>query len=202
MLTTTYSNHHESSEVSIMGKIIYVTGGARSGKSEFAENLLKHENKVLYIATAYRSDDEMKERIRIHRENRNQNWDTLEAYKDFDTSLEKHLTGKAGILFDCVTIMVSNQMLLDRNIDWDNTSVETVKEIENDIAKQVKKLIDILKNFNGISVIVSNELGMGLVPPYPLGRHFRDIAGRVNKMLAKEADEAFFMVSGLPIKLK
>ncbi len=185
-----------------MGKITFITGGARSGKSTFAESLLSDKTDVLYIATAIGFDEEMKERIAMHRARRNPDWETVEVYRDFKDSLADRLRGKGFILFDCITIMISNLMILDSGVDWDNADAETIDAIEQKIRNEVGSFISLARGFRGESFVVSNELGMGLVPSYPLGRHFRDIAGRVNLMLASEADAVFFLVSGIPLKIK
>ncbi len=185
-----------------MGKIIYVTGGARSGKSSFAESLLEEFDNVLYIATAIPFDDEMKDRVKIHRERRKSSWQTLEAYRDFSEGINERGRGMDALLFDCVTIMVTNLMLSDFDIDWDSADQQSVHRIEEHVMNHTDELITALKDFNGISVIVSNELGMGLVPPTPLGRHYRDIAGRANQRIAQASDEAYLVVSGIPVRIK
>jgi adenosylcobinamide kinase / adenosylcobinamide-phosphate guanylyltransferase len=186
----------------LMGKITFITGGARSGKSTFAEKLLKNQDSVIYLATCEASDDEMKDRIAKHKSMRNPAWLTIEAYKDLDIALNKLIKDKKYILIDCVTIMVSNLMILGNNIDWDTVNIETVNNIEKNIHKEINKLLDIAHSFSGETIIVSNELGMGVVPPAPLGRHYRDIAGRVNQIIADAADSVYFIVSGIPIKIK
>jgi len=185
-----------------MGKITFITGGARSGKSMFAESLLSGKDKVLYVATAMDSDDEMKGRIAMHRARRNPEWKTVEGYRNFGGLLNGELKGRAFILLDCITIMVSNLMILDPGMDWDNAGMEAVDAVEEKIRNEVSDLIAIAQGFEGGSIIVSNELGMGLVPPNPLGRHFRDIAGKMNRLIASEANDVYFMVSGIPLKIK
>ena len=185
-----------------MGKIIFVTGGARSGKSRFAENILENKKKVLYIATAIAFDDEMKERIRLHRQQRNSTWKTLEAYRDFENILPRALKGMSAVMLDCITVMLTNIMLADHTINWDNISPAQAAGVENEIMKEAGQLMKILADYEGEAVIVSNELGMGLVPPTPMGRYFRDTAGRVNQMIAAQADEVYLAVSGIPVKVK
>jgi len=184
-----------------MGRIIFVTGGARSGKSSFAEGFLKNEDKVAYVATGIAFDDEMKERVAVHRERRNRNWETIEAYRCLDEKLGDRDIN--AVIVDCITIMVSNIMLLGReDADWDNVQGTVVGCIEKDATAEIGKLLIFARNFGGLTIIVSNELGMGIVPPTPLGRYYRDIAGRINQMIAREADEVYFMVSGIAVKIK
>jgi adenosylcobinamide kinase/adenosylcobinamide-phosphate guanylyltransferase len=185
-----------------MGKLILVTGGARSGKSRFAEKKASDfGDRVLYIATAVAFDEEMKERIRRHRQQRPSGWETLEAYRDFETSLPGLLAGRDAVLLDCVTVMVSN-IMLQKAMDWEGISVEEINAVEKEVDSQVRSLLSIIKNAEIPFVLVTNELGMGVVPPYALGRAFRDIAGRVNQILAGEAEEVYLCVSGIPVKIK
>lgn len=186
-----------------MGKIIYITGGARSGKSSFAEKkVFQLEKKKIYVATAISFDDEMKERVRLHKLQRGDNWITIESYKNIYKLLEEYKEVNGVVLLDCLTNLVSNNMIMDREIDWDIASQDTIREIEKEIKNEVQKLIDFIKGSSLDMVVVSNEIGMGLVPPYALGRYFRDIAGRMNQLVAKECHEAYLIVSGLELKLK
>lgn len=185
-----------------MGKIIYITGGARSGKSSFGEKLAKSFDKnKIYIATSKIWDEEMQDRVEKHKIQRGTDWITLEAHRDLDKVLEEYQSQEFVVLLDCVTNMVSNLMLSEER-DWDNINIKDVNSIEKDIQTEIEKLISFAKSFKGTTILVSNELGMGLVPAYPLGRYFRDIAGRINQYLAKESDEAYLIVSGMEVKLK
>ena len=185
-----------------MSRIRFITGGARSGKSRFAEEFLKNEDKVIYIATGIAFDDEMKDRIAKHKESRNKNWITIEGYKGLKDILSDKLAGRDFILLDCVTIMVSNLMLLGKNIDWDKINPDEVNLIEKTILDEINNFLKIAEQFSGETIIVSNELGMGVVPPTPLGRYYRDIAGRMNQIIADISDEVYFVVSGIPVKIK
>lgn len=182
--------------------IVYVTGGARSGKSSFAEALAEKGKERVYLATSKIYDEEMRERVKKHREQRGENWTTVEAHSCLDEVLEKYASGKDLILVDCLTNMVTNLMLDSGDSDWDKVSPKEVAEIEKFVMLEVERLIEFSRGFSGEVIVVSNELGMGIVPSYPLGRHFRDIAGRANQRMAMESDEAYLLVSGLPVKLK
>ncbi|MGB9779786.1 bifunctional adenosylcobinamide kinase/adenosylcobinamide-phosphate guanylyltransferase [Caldanaerobacter sp.] len=177
-----------------------VTGGARSGKSEFAEKLAYEKGKgdVLYIATSLPVDDEMKERIKRHRERRPSSWETVETYKDLDREILKR--GKKVVLIDCLTVMISN-LLMEVDLTWEDFSLEEFDKVEKRIGEEVDKVLTLSRDGLGI-IIVTNEVGMGLVPEYRLGRIFRDIAGRMNKKVAEAAKEVYFMVSGIPVKIK
>lgn len=185
-----------------MGKMILVTGGARSGKSSFAEGLAKsYGENVLYIATSVPFDDEMKQRIKKHREQRPGFWETLEAYKDLDRHLDGRIDTKCAVMLDCITVMTSN-LMLEKCSDIENISNKEALEIEDYIKSQINALISAAKKFQGPFIIVTNEVGMGIVPEYKSGRVFRDIAGRVNQILAGECDEVFLCVSGISVKIK
>lgn len=186
-----------------MGKIILVTGGARSGKSTYAEQCVTElGGKIGYIATAKVTDEDMAKRIEHHRSQRPAEWPTFELYKDFQTLLSKDdfMTCDALIL-DCITILVTNNMF-DHDVDYDTVTMDQVAAIESLIADEIMSLLEIVRDMDMNLVLVSNEVGLGLVPPYRLGNLFRDIAGRMNQMIAAEADQAYFIVSGLPLTLK
>lgn len=185
-----------------MGKLILVTGGARSGKSTFAEKKAAEQgSNVLYVATAKRIDEEMEQRIARHRERRPAAWETCEGYKNLDIALEGLLKGKSAVLLDCITIMVSN-LMLDESCDWDNLTRDRVDEVEDTILHQLERLVSLVKMNDVPFILVTNEVGLGIVPPYSIGRDFRDIAGRMNQLLAGTADEVYFCVSGIPVKIK
>ncbi len=185
-----------------MGKLILVTGGARSGKSTFAEDKAKgFGTEVLYIATAKPIDKEMEVRIARHRAQRPASWATLEAYKNLDLELDSISEGKNAILLDCITVMVSN-LMLDESWEWDELSRERVEEIEHTIMHQIERLITFIKTHDVPFILVTNEVGLGVVPPSAMGRDFRDIGGRVNQLLARVSDEVYFCVSGIPVKIK
>lgn len=183
----------------LLKKIILVTGGARSGKSRIAENMVKEKGKrVLYVATAIPFDREMKDRIEKHKSTRPKHWFTYEAYKNFEED---------GLLFDeyevvlvdCLTIMITNLILEDWNDQFNPSQID---ELEDKVNREITGLLNMIKRAGCCAVLVSNEVGMGLVPDNPLGRVFRDIAGRINQKVAQEADEVYFCVSGIPMKIK
>jgi adenosylcobinamide kinase/adenosylcobinamide-phosphate guanylyltransferase len=185
-----------------MGNLILVTGGARSGKSSFAEEKVKgFGDNVLYVATSIPFDDEMKLRIKKHREQRPDIWETLEAYKDLDLLLPDIIKGKSAVLLDCITVMITN-LMFEKCQSWDDIDTYKMTEIENYIMAEVEKLIMAIESLEVPFVLVTNELGDGLVPEYALGRLFRDIAGRVNQRIAKASQEVFLCVCGIPVKIK
>lgn len=187
-----------------MGRILYFTGGARSGKSAQAEKYIfeRDYSKRIYVATSIPFDDEMKSRVRKHREQRGENWLTIEGYRDLVEKITPNIQEGGVILLDCLTNMVTNLMIMDRECDWDNISTLEVDKIENEIKEEVEKLFRFIKEQPMDLVIVSNEIGLGVIPPYPLGRYFRDICGRMNQIAGQYSDEAYMAVSGLQLKLK
>ncbi|MDT8717352.1 bifunctional adenosylcobinamide kinase/adenosylcobinamide-phosphate guanylyltransferase [Clostridium sp. 19966] len=182
-----------------MSKITLVTGGSRSGKSSFGENLLKGKDKVLYIATSIITDEDMKERIAIHKARRNENWQTFEGYKDLHKIIEK--TECTHIMLECVTTMITN-LMFDKYTDFDNISKKEIQLLENNISEEIKKAISACRKADKELIVITNEVGFSLVSEYRLGRIFTDISGRINQMLGKLCDEAYLVVAGLPLKLK
>lgn len=167
-----------------MSRVTLVLGGARSGKSRYAEGLAAKVRGVKhYIATAEAFDAEMQERIAAHRAQRGDGWETHEAPLDVVRALRE--CGADFVLLDCVTVWLGN--LLHHGHEWQGA---------------VTELCAALKAGKGRVVVVSNEVGMGLVPDTPLGRTFRDAQGRANQQLAAVADEVAFVVAGLPLWLK
>lgn len=173
-----------------------VLGGARSGKSEFAEDIYKDIDDVTYIATAKAIDKEFEKRIALHVERRNKKWTTVEAYKDF-ASME--LSTKHYFLDD-VTNMLTN-ILFDYLGDRDITD-EDAQKVEKLVINELDQLFKKIMKDNYELVIVSSELGMGLVPETKLSRLFRDIHGKVNQYIAKNADEVYYVVASIGVKIK
>jgi len=186
-----------------MKPLILITGGARSGKSTLAEKkALELGENVVYIATAIAFDEGMKDRIKKHRSDRPTNWRTIEKYRSF-TDIIEDTSFKASdlILLDCMTLMVSN-LMLESTLDFDHCTMEEIDQLENEIFKEVDDLLTILISSNKKAIIVTNEVGMGLVPSYRMGSIFRDIAGRMNQYIATKASEVYFTVSGIVVKIK
>ena len=190
--------------------LIFVTGGAKSGKSKFAEDLLLSLNdgkqKNVYLATSVVFDEEMQKKVELHKARRKNNWITVESYKNFSQSLEEVMNEnkknkKNNMLVDCLTNMISNIIFENEEIDWEKPEKNQLEKCDKNVKKEIQNLCKVFKNFENV-VIVSNEVGMGLVPVYPLGRYFREIAGKMNQFVAEKADEAYFVVSGIPMKIK
>jgi adenosylcobinamide kinase/adenosylcobinamide-phosphate guanylyltransferase len=177
-----------------MSRTIFITGGARSGKSTFAETLvLQSGSNPCYLATAQSLDHEMDERISRHRQRRGDSWHTAEEPLDLSNALKNRDGAFSAILVDCLTLWLTN-LLLAGDLQG--------KELEDAIMAHVRHLAGILRTMQTPVFIVSNEVGMGIVPEHRLGRIFRDIAGQANQTIAAAADEAWLVASGIPIKLK
>ncbi len=198
---------------------VMVTGGARSGKSSFAERwIMKHAEAALYVATGQAFDEEMTERIALHRQQREQSgfvWTTLEEplrLAEKLTALGNELrasgaeaagidwqgTEKAGssaaavVLVDCLTLWLSN-MLLEQGGRSDAAKV---------MEREIERLAAAAEAFPGTLVMVTNEVGNGIVPEFPLGRLYRDLAGRLNRRMAAISGQVFLVTAGIPIELK
>lgn len=184
-----------------MGKITFITGGARSGKSYHAEQLARQYEDVAYIATGLAVDEEMRARIEKHQQDRPANWKTYEA--PYDIAAAVLLNEHQVYLIDCITVHITNILLREKQ-DWDLQTLDPAeqKRLERIVEEKIQGLIDVIEKRKSRFIIVSNEVGMGLVPAYPLGRIFRDISGRVNRMLARKAEQAYLAVSGLLVPLK
>src|SRR5215216_1274646 len=176
--------------------ITFILGGARSGKSSYAQRLAETTSKsVTFLATAQALDDEMSTRIRKHRAERPATWDTIEI--PFDIASHISQVKSDVVILDCITLLASNlimQFVKDDLVDETPYRVAVQKEID--------QLIVRMREQNQDWLIVSNEVGLGLVPPYQMGRVYRDAIGWANQQLAREADKVIFMVAGIPMVIK
>lgn len=191
-----------------MSKITFIIGGAKSGKSAFAMKLARKYKHVCYVATADSSqtsqfnDDEMAKRIQNHKNSRPANWETIEAPLDLDKTISNldgklpvcraYGTGRDVILIDCITLYITNMLL-----NSDKTGEE-----EKHVINAINKLCKTCKKIFPYVIIVSNEVGYGIVPDNQLSRKFRDIAGCANQLIAREADNVFLVTAGIEMKIK
>jgi adenosylcobinamide kinase/adenosylcobinamide-phosphate guanylyltransferase len=168
---------------------VLVLGGARSGKSTFAERLAAECGApVLYVATATASDDEMAERIAIHRQRRPASWRTLEVHTDVAPAVTDALGAVQTVLVEDLTLLLNNLLL-------DSVSA-------GDAEARARAELDALRALEVHLVVVSNEVGLGIVPQTPLGRAFRDALGRLNQHAAAVLSEVYVLFAGLPLRLK
>ncbi|HAS53746.1 MAG: bifunctional adenosylcobinamide kinase/adenosylcobinamide-phosphate guanylyltransferase [Nitrospirae bacterium GWC2_57_13] len=173
-----------------MSKKIFITGGARSGKSSFAEALATElPGKRAYIATAQALDPEMAARIERHRRERDAVWETFEEPLAVADLLRRLQGSHDVVLIDCLTLWLNN-VILGR------------VEADDAILSMSEELVSAFSAFSGTCIVVSNEVGLGIVPDNPLARRFRDLAGIVNQRAAAAADEAYFVASGIPVRMK
>lgn len=186
-----------------MRQTILCTGGARSGKSAMAENLAKKlGGGVLYVATAAVCDEEMAERVRRHRAARPDCWKTWEGYCNFASLREEaDYQSCATVLLDCMGFMLNN-IMYDMIEDWANISRSEADRIEAAMTAELSELFVMTKQDQKNLILVTNEVGMGLVPAERSSRVYRGILGRANQAAAAEADQVCLMVSGLPLMVK
>jgi adenosylcobinamide kinase/adenosylcobinamide-phosphate guanylyltransferase len=179
-----------------------ILGGARSGKSDLGERLARASGRdVLFVATMQRGDDEMRARIEAHRASRQDAWRTVEEPREVLGALRRHTRPGGFALLDCVTLWVSN-LLLARIDDIDRIAPEDAAAALDDVVSRAVALAAWSAGYDGEVVAISNEVGLGLVPPYPLGRIFRDALGAANRTLASRAACVYCTVAGLALDVK
>ena len=180
-----------------MGKLVLVTGGARSGKSSFGEKYAaRYGKKVAYIATSQIWDKEMEFRVKLHRQRRPASWHTYEAPYEAHKAVKAAV--KAGcdmILFDCLTVYTSNLLCSLDSIEDSDRNYGLLRE-------SCQLLIEAVKASSCTMVVVTNEVGAGIVPENHLAREFRDLAGLANQLLADAAEEVYLTVAGIPVNIK
>lgn len=168
------------------GSSLFVLGGARSGKSRYAQARAEAAGgNPVFIATAEAFDDEMRERIARHRADRDARWTTVEAPRDLPAAIDALNAREAVVLVDCLTLWVSNLLLADA-----------------DVARAERQLCEAIARFTGSLILVANEVGLGIVPDNALARRFRDAAGRLNQSVAATSREVVLVTAGLPLTLK
>ena len=172
-----------------MGKITFIVGGARSGKSSYALELAKsNAGKTAFVATCRPTDAEMRKRVRLHKNSRPKHWKTFQDNDNLPLLLRKISLKFEIVIIDCLTLLLSDFMLKGLNANF--------------IEGRTKEVLRTLKKIKAESIIVSNEVGLGIVPENKLARDFRDIAGKMNQVVAKNSDHMFFLVCGIPWRIK
>lgn len=180
-----------------MGRLLLVLGGARSGKSAYAQQLAQElgGSRVLFVATAQAWDEEMAQRIIRHQQERPAAWRTLEAPHQVGQAIALELDNAPVVLVDCLTLLVSNTLLrLSESLD----SAAAAAAVQAELTA----LLQTCQAHDATYIVVSNEVGLGLVPDNPLGRLYRDLLGQANQRLARHAEAVYFMVAGLPVEVK
>lgn len=172
-----------------MSKIILIIGGARSGKSRYAQELAKRiGKKVCFIATCEPQDEEMVKRVALHKKSRPHHWKTIEESKNIKSILIKSKTKFGAIIIDCLGLLISN--FLSAGLK------------EKQIEREIKLILGIISKAEYATIIVSNEVGSGIVPDNPLARSFRDILGMSNQIMSRYADTVYIMQAGIPVTIK
>ncbi len=172
-----------------MRELILISGGARSGKSSYAVELAKcRGTRVAFIATGAPCDEEMKKRIELHRASRPPQWKLIEEGKDIDALLPALSDGYDAVVIDCLGLLISN--LLADNLD------------DKEIERRIAGLADMIRTLDLTTIVVSNEVGSGIVPMHALARRFRDLLGLASQMLARQADKVIVMQMGIPVMIK
>ncbi|RME82670.1 MAG: bifunctional adenosylcobinamide kinase/adenosylcobinamide-phosphate guanylyltransferase [Caldilineae bacterium] len=179
-----------------VSQLTLILGGARSGKSTYAQAWAEGlaGERVLFVATAEAGDEEMQERISRHRELRPAAWRTLEAPTRVGEALRASWKGEPAVILDCLTLLVANTLAAYPEPASAAARAGVLEEVEG--------LLDALRDLETHALIVSNEVGLGLVPPNPLGRAYRDLLGEANQLIARRADAVIFMVAGIPMRIK
>ncbi|MBI9011090.1 MAG: bifunctional adenosylcobinamide kinase/adenosylcobinamide-phosphate guanylyltransferase [Clostridiales bacterium] len=185
-----------------MGKLVLVTGGARSGKSTFAEaEVRKLNQKTAYIATGIAFDEAMKSRIEKHVAQRPSIWTTYEKPTQVHEIVKEVSQQHNVVLLDCITVLITNTLFQDQ-IDFDGIDEKTVDLTEERIHNDIKMMVEMFRKTDMTVYLVTNEVGSGIVPENRLARIFRDFAGRTNQYIASIADEVYCVISGIPVKIK
>ncbi|ADJ26016.1 Adenosylcobinamide-phosphate guanylyltransferase [Dehalogenimonas lykanthroporepellens BL-DC-9] len=183
-----------------MNRKILLIGGARSGKSNYAEELAKEcGGEVLFVATAEAGDEEMRKRIAAHQKSRPDDWRTLEAPTNVGKAIAEDINSKDTIIFDCVTLLVTN--ILCRHM---SSASDCINEelFEAEVKKEIDGLIGLMEVNDTSYILVTNEVGEGIIPIGAATRAYRDALGRANQQLAKACSEVYLMVAGIPLKIK
>jgi adenosylcobinamide kinase / adenosylcobinamide-phosphate guanylyltransferase len=181
-------------------KIILLLGGARSGKSHYAQECARQSGeKVLFVATATAGDEDMRLRIAKHKKDRPSTWRTLEAATNVGKQIEADAGDAQLVVIDCITLLVNN--IFSR---YDEKQFKTIDDavLEQEVTAEISQIRNCLKKVDASFIIVSNEVGLGLVPDNRMGRLYRDMLGRANQMLAQSADEVYLLVAGIPLRVK
>ena len=183
-----------------MKRTMLITGGARSGKSHYAQQLAAKTGKeVLFVATAEAGDEEMRQRIKAHQLSRPSAWATLEVTTNVGNQILKRADRAGIIIVDCITMLVSN--FFNRHADYTTEQIDAALT-EKEVTREIDGLIKCSKNLDADFIFVTNEVGMGLVPANQIDRLYRDLLGKANRLLAEQVDEVYLMVAGLPVKIK
>ncbi len=181
-------------------KSILLIGGARSGKSKFALELARQIGEpVLFVATATAGDEEMKQRIEEHLKLRPATWQTLEVTSRVGNQIALQIGGARVVIIDCITLLLNN--LFSQHSDAAGERME-IDAINEELDTEIRELVDCMSNNDASFIIVTNDVGLGLVPENRMGRQYRDLLGQANQLLAAQVSEVYLMVAGIPLRIK
>ncbi len=183
-----------------MTKCTLISGGVRAGKSQLAQELVLDSGQpVLFVATAEARDPDMRDRIEKHRRSRPKSWRTLEATGGIGKRIIEDAGEAKTVVVDCITLLVSN--ILEKHCDA-NGEPKNTAHAEEETLTEVDALIDCINRVDANFIMVTNEVGLGIVPANRAARLYRDLLGKANQKLARRADEVYLVVSGLPLRIK
>ena len=181
-------------------KTVLLIGGARSGKSSYAEEMARQiGGEVLFVATAEARDDEMHRRIEVHKKSRPAHWHTLETPSKVGSCIATDGRPYKTVVLDCVTLLVNNILCQHMAISGEDVNE---KAVEDDVKAEIKAIIDCMQQSPATYILVTNEVGEGIIPLGASTRIYRDVLGRANQMLARAVDEVYLMVAGIPLRVK
>jgi adenosylcobinamide kinase/adenosylcobinamide-phosphate guanylyltransferase len=181
-------------------RVVLLLGGARSGKSYQAQEIAKKmAGEVLFVATATAGDEDMRARIAKHREDRPPTWRTLEAPLQIGCRIEAGLGAADIVIIDCITLLVNNLFC-----QYEERQFESIEDsvLDRQVSAEIMRLKECIAKIPASFIIISNEVGLGIVPDNRMGRLYRDCLGRANQLLAEAADEVYLMVAGIPLRIK
>jgi adenosylcobinamide kinase/adenosylcobinamide-phosphate guanylyltransferase len=177
-------------------KVTLVTGGARSGKSTYAQEMaMKAGLPVLFVATAEAGDEDMRKRIEEHKKSRPADWVTLEATSNIGNRIAENIGKARLVIIDCLTLLINNIFM-----QYDETTDTDIAE--KGVMTEIEELIDCMERTEADFVIVTNETGLGIVPADRVSRLYRDMLGRANQRLAQHADDVYMLIAGIPVAIK
>ncbi len=182
-----------------MKTVTLLLGGARSGKSYYAQEAARNHDKVLFVATAEAGDEDMRRRIHKHQADRPVNWRTLEAATNIGRRIQDTISDEGLVIIDCITLLVTNIICQLDEKDYDSCDEAA---LEKKVYTEIEELRQCLKQVSASFILVTNEVGSGIVPDNRISRIYRDLLGRANQMLAESADEVYLMVAGIPLRVK
>lgn len=183
------------------GELIFILGGARSGKSSFAQGLGSSlGDRVLYVAPLLPLDDEMRRRIEQHRRARPSQWRTLEVSSGVAQAMRDHIGSADVVILDCLSLLIAG--LMSPSHDPAELERADYDALDREMGAELERLLTLVEELPLHLIIVSNEVGSGLVPTYRSGRVYRDLLGKANQLIAQRADRVYFMIAGLPMEIK